>query len=430
MDGNIKFYTFGSSLELNGRMFSAGELSADLLDLSPYKYQPLHKRITRIQQFEDAYDETKDISHWRKLNEELNRLSDDLRRYQVFELLLAEDDHLFSAAREALYKPVRRQSVSLSEEELRKATEIGRRFLTLNIADNPSEQAVPIATPVQYPLIEENDEDFYRWLFANGVSDYAWDYYRETLRRYRIYLHDVRAFVWTIRNFIKFSLSKLKNNGPEYYAEALYGYYNDERTTKKLIVNPIYNNGDCYTTHDSYMLSYVPRLLPDGRAAICQKHITDSLQALLKADYMLALCSGYNIRRCIICGRYFLLKSGVHALYCENACPHAPRFSCRQFGTMEVQKELAADNPKIRAKQKVHGRITKDMQRGIISREDSYKAKDYIRDRLYEALRTPDLSVEAFEESIEPARVYKFCGITRKAKPRGRPPKPKDGDGL
>ena len=35
---------------------------------------------------------------------------------------------------------------------------------------------------------------------------------------------------------------------------------------------------------------------------------TDSLQALMKADYMLALNSGHNIRRCIICGKYFMLK--------------------------------------------------------------------------------------------------------------------------
>ena len=50
-----------------------------------------------------------------------------------------------------------------------------------------------------------------------------------------------------------------------------------------------------------------------------------------------------NIRRCIICGRYFLLKSGVHALYCEGACPHAPGYTCRQFGTVELQKELAKE---------------------------------------------------------------------------------------
>ena len=46
----------------------------------------------------------------------------------------------------------------------------------------------------------------------------------------------------------------------------------------------------------AYELSYVPRPLPDGTVAICQEHVTDSLQALMKADYMLALNSGHNLR--------------------------------------------------------------------------------------------------------------------------------------
>ena len=183
-----------------------------------------------------------------------------------------------------------------------------------------------------------------------------------------------------------------------------------------------------YTTHDAYELSYVPRPLPDGSVAICQEHVTDSLQALMKADYMLALNSGHNVRRCIICGRYFLLKSGVHALYCEGACPHAPGYTCRQFGSVEVQKELAKDIPKVKVKVTAFARITKDMQRDAISQEDARKAKDYVRDLLYDALRDANISVEAFEQSISSERVYQRCGITRTANPRGRPPKKKAGE--
>lgn len=242
-----------------------------------------------------------------------------------------------------------------------------------------------------------------------------------------MYLHDIRAFVPTIRNFIKFILSTLTTNGPESYAAALYGFYNDDRTAEKLIVNPITYHGDCYRRHDEYMLSYVPRELPDGSMAICQEHVTDSLQALMKTDYMLALNSGHNIRRCIICGKYFMLKSGVHALYCEGACPHAPGYTCRQFGTVEVQKELAKNNPKVKAKLTAFSRITKDMQRGAISQEDARRAKDHVRDRLYDALRSPDISVEEFSEQISTAQVYEYCRITRVSKPRGRPPKAKAG---
>ena len=276
---------------------------------------------------------------------------------------------------------------------------------------------------------EEKGELFYYEMFRLlGACEDTWSAYKKYIDRYMMYLHDIRAFVPTIRNFIKFILSTLTTNGPESYAAALYGFYNDDRTAEKLIVNPIRNNGDCYTTHDAYELSYLPRQLPDGSVAICQEHVTDSLQALMKADYMLALNSGHNIRRCIICGRYFLLKSGVHALYCEGACPHAPGYTCRQFGTVELQKELAKDIPKVKVKVTAFARITKDMQRGAISQEDARKAKDYVRDLLYDALRDANISVEAFEQRISSERVYQHCEITRTANPRGRPPKEKAGE--
>ena len=73
-------------------------------------------------------------------------------------------------------------------------------------------------------------------------------------------------------------------------------------------------------------------------------------------------------------------------------------------------------------------RITKDMQRGAISQEDTRKAKDYVRDLLYDALRDASISVEAFEESVSSENVYQCCGITRTANPRGRPPKEKAGE--
>lgn len=67
------------------------------------------------------------------------------------------------------------------------------------------------------------------------------------------------------------------------------------------------------------------------------------------------------------------------------------------------------------------------MQRGAISQEDARRAKDHVRDRLYDALRSPDISVEEFSEQISTAQVYEYCRITRVSKPRGRPPKAKAG---
>ena len=373
----------------------------------------------------EEYEQSGSIELWWKLNEELAALCGVLRRYAVFRLLLDEsEDAFFSAIREI----TEQFSVFPTEDQTPTAEAQKRQFERVaNQFSQRGEYAPLDLFHSSEAALEKGDAFYYEMLRAIGPTKDAWRDYKKYICRYETYLHDIRAFNGTIRNFIRFSLSKLKHNSPEDYAAALYGFYNDERIAEKLIVNPIRNNGDCYTTHDAYELSYVPRPLPDGSVAICQEHVTDSLQALMKADYILALNSGHNIRRCIICGKYFMLKSGVHALYCEGACPHAPGYTCRQFGTVEVQKELAKNNPKVKAKLTAFSRITKDMQRGAISQEDARRAKDHVRDRLYDALRSPDISVEEFSEQISTAQVYEYCRITRVSKPRGRPPKAKAG---
>ena len=45
MEGSIIFYTYGSTLELYGQQFTAGMLTADLLNLSPDEYRPMSKRM-------------------------------------------------------------------------------------------------------------------------------------------------------------------------------------------------------------------------------------------------------------------------------------------------------------------------------------------------------------------------------------------------
>lgn len=195
-------------------------------------------------------------------------------------------------------------------------------------------------------------------------------------------------------------------------------------------MNPTGLEHSFYQKYDHCVVSYVPRELPDGKFAICQEHTTDSLQMLLKADYMTALNTGYNIRRCIVCKKYFLVRSGAHVLYCEGRCPLDERFTCRQYGSYEIQKELARDVPKIKAKITAFNRIRKDYQRGIITEEEMRRLKDAVRDRLFDALSSPDISNEAFERSISSQHLYSICRVARQARPRGRPRKAKDGDGA
>ena len=101
MGGSVIFYTYGSTLELNGQQLTAGMLTADLLNLSPDEYMRLKKRMTQITDLAKEYERKRDIALWWKLNEKMDALCQKLRRYQVFRLLLDEDeDAFFSAVRE------------------------------------------------------------------------------------------------------------------------------------------------------------------------------------------------------------------------------------------------------------------------------------------------------------------------------------------
>ena len=428
MEGRFRFYTYGKTLELNGVPYEAGRIAEDVLNMSRERYLALFDVVTEVQQLSKEYEANGDVAVWWKINNLMVGLYHSLRKYLVFRHLLGEEEEAyFNAVMEAtgqysLFPPVKLPEPDHSLDEL--AMEVGRELLTLNVIDEVPPPEIPWQeqdSPLEEPLIPLLT---YAMLLEHyGVNDQAWEEYKKVISRFQRYLLDTYAFVVSIRNCINVLLSKAEHNNLDSYAETLYMVYNDSRLKEKLLVHENQNYGVGYTMEDKYVLSYVPRMLLDDTAVIAQEHITDGIQAVLKADYMLALNSGHQIRRCLVCHRYFLLTSGVHALYCEGACPHAPRFTCRQFGTHEVQKELAKDVPKIRAKMQSFERINKDMQRGNITREDARKAKDYVRDQLYDALRDPAVSLEAFEEQIGSERVYRSCGIRRINKQRGRPRK-------
>lgn len=95
MGGSVIFYTYGSTLELNGQQLTAGMLTADLLNLSPDEYMRLKKRMTQITDLAEEYERKWDVALWWKLNEKMDALCQKLRRYQVFRLLLDEDEDAF-----------------------------------------------------------------------------------------------------------------------------------------------------------------------------------------------------------------------------------------------------------------------------------------------------------------------------------------------
>ena len=259
MEGSIIFYTYGSTLELNGQQFEAGRLTEDLLNLSPDDYHPLHERMVRIRTLMDIYEYVRKSELWWKLNDEMEQLCQELRRYTVFRLLPDDCyDAFFSVIREitgqfSLFPP---EEHSLSEDDQTKLLSASAEgFFQSDDGDSDPEISLGLLDLFRRREgSEEKGELFYYEMFRLlGACEDTWSAYKKYIDRYMMYLHDIRAFVPTIRNFIKFILSTLTTNGPESYAAALYGFYNDDRTAEKLIVNPITYHGDCYRRHDEYM---------------------------------------------------------------------------------------------------------------------------------------------------------------------------------
>ena len=56
MDGDIVFYIHGDTIEYGGELFSTGELTADILNLSLKDYQCIHKNIQCMKDLAEQYE--------------------------------------------------------------------------------------------------------------------------------------------------------------------------------------------------------------------------------------------------------------------------------------------------------------------------------------------------------------------------------------
>ena len=172
MEGSIVFYTYGSTLELNGQQLTAGMLTADLLNLSPDEYMRLKKRMTQITDLAEEYERKRDIALWWKLNEKMDALCQKLRRYQVFRLLLDEDeDAFFSAIREIT------EQFSVFPAEGQAPTEEAQKRQFERVANQFSQRGEYAPLDLFHPSeadLEDGEAFYYELLRAFGPTRDAW----------------------------------------------------------------------------------------------------------------------------------------------------------------------------------------------------------------------------------------------------------------
>lgn len=369
----ILFYVGKKSIILNEQSFTLGQLTTEILNISPRKFQRMRVVCFHAEDEINRYTQTKDADHWRKANLFLLTLDRQLREYQLFRL-------------------IKEQPCVLSETET-----FLNRLLQQTLAGFDS---VP-------------PEEL----------EHQWNAFLETFNVYNNILGNIASFSNAIQHFVQHYLAALKMLDPENYAAALYDYLKDAIAAQTIVTTPAQS---LYSNVDPVMLRFVPRkTLPgSGEYQIFEYYEVDNLQTLLKMDFYRALGAGHVIRRCGYCRRYFLLTKGYHTRYCDNPSPDNPKYTCAQLGYRQTgMKEAAKDDPKKQALLRCYQRLNKDVSRGNLTSEQRHILYAKAEDLHYEARTNPEITFEVFDASLATENLCQLCNITRTAGKAGRPKK-------
>ena len=375
----IMFYVGKKSIVLKEQSFTLGELTAEILNISPDEYRQMKEILMQAEEEIKRCRDTKDIDHWRTANQHLLELDRQLCTYRIFRLLKGEP-------------------CMLCETESLLNTLSQKTFEGFNIVEE--------VEATQFQNVE-----------------YSWLAYIENCKTYRSILKNLASFNQTIRFFIDYYLSTLKKMDPDNYAAMLYAYLNDPRAAEKMIATPL-NGGGLYSSSDPVMLSFVPRQVePDvDEYQIFEYYEAYNLQTLLKMDFYRALGAGHVIRRCEYCGRYFLLTKGYHTKYCDQPNPKHPQFTCGQLGYRQTGlKEAAKDDPLKRSLFRCSQRLNKDVSRGNLTPEERDTLYEMALELHFDARQDPNISFEEFDRSLATQNLCRLCGISRNTGKVGRP---------
>ena len=434
MFGCISFCIGDKHIEINGKKFSLGDLTAEFLNLPKDKYAAMREQLELAQSKLNEYMRSKKLSDWYEANEEYIKLDAMICEFPCLELVREETD-IFAEAEQftAQQSMFETDDCELSEHDIEVLNKITAYE---DYLDNPNnyggvnkeyfrnttiDKEFCVTTP-QPPIPKLPPEKTRALLIYPGNIAVKWKYYKDYCDAYARALYDINSFNTTIFNFIKFFLSSLNKLDANNYAMALDDLFNHPRA-EKFIANPVEGSG-YFTANDPVILRHMPRETFEGSGEykIYQYYEVESLQALLKMDFYKALETGYIIRKCEYCGRYFLLKKGYHTKYCDNPAPDNPKYTCAQLGYHRKGiKELQADNPKAQSLRRCYLRIDKDFSRGVITQEEKYKLYRTAQDLYYDATTRSGTSNEEFEDLLASKNLYPLCDVVRKTKPRGRP---------
>ena len=178
-----------------------------------------------------------------------------------------------------------------------------------------------------------------------------------------------------------------------------------------------------YQLGDSMILQYIPMSKGDSDEWYIAEYFRfDTLQGLLKTDFVRGLMKGHFPRKCEHCGRYFLMTKGYHTRFCDMPSPENPNRTCKQMAyAKRREKEKPSEDPKVQSYKRCLDRLNKSCTRGSITPEQKQRLVQLVEELYLKATTTPAFSNEEFEKALQSKQLYAQLGITSRS--RGRPQK-------
>ena len=240
------------------------------------------------------------------------------------------------------------------------------------------------------------------------------------------YLDDLFVFNKTILKFVITRLMKLEKRNASEYIKAYAEYTQDDEAWRN-VVNPFNTPKMNYDYYDKLYMELFPLETEDGSYIIAEYYTTQTVQFILKLDFLKALSVGHQIRKCESCGRFFMVTKGFKTKYCPTASPIDPNKTCEQVARREKRmREKKADDPKTESYNRCITRLTRMLERGSITEEQKQMLVQKAAEYAYQARFMAKYSDKELEEKLSSKNLYRECGMTPPK--RGRPPKNNSAD--
>jgi len=124
------------------------------------------------------------------------------------------------------------------------------------------------------------------------------------------------------------------------------------------------------------------------------------------ADFYEGVCKGHYPKKCLVCGRYFLMKNARKQLYCNGRDPSDPKNRpCRAVAANRRRgirdKETRENNPITFIYNRAAANIRKNASRGTFNEKQRKEAEKHIKNLRFKAKKDTDFLENQYEKQMD-----------------------------